>query len=97
MTPTNEDLDALDVEIEPHYSGCVIQGLDTKDLYTRPGKFIPVVGDPRDALYPFRREGQTVYMTPKSAHYQGVIGCARYQWLRLKGWLRGLLLARPRH
>lgn len=44
------------------------------------------------------RNGLKQWMTPESAHSQGLIGCWHFMWLRfLKGLKRGLLLAHPRN
>lgn len=66
----------------------------TRNLYSRPGRLIKV---DRPMHVPIKRDGQTVYMTPESAHGSGLIGCLHYQWLRLVRYLKGLrgfLLAR---
>jgi hypothetical protein len=97
MTP-NEKLDAIDVMIEPVYPPIIVRRAVTKNLYLRPGRFIPIF---TPTLFPFEREGQRVWMTPESAHANRVVGCLHYQWLRLvryakeKRWTR-LAHSRPR-
>lgn len=74
----NEQLDAMDILIEPVYPELArLKTLRVANL--RPGRIIPIDGSP---LHMFRDRGHLVYMSPASAHAKGVIGCFHYQWLR---------------
>jgi hypothetical protein len=58
----NQSLDAADLLIDPMWFYNRAAGLVTKNLYARPGKFIPVNGDPNAMVQPIAQnvEGLTV-------------------------------------
>jgi len=58
----NQSLDAADLLIDPMWFYNRAAGLVTKNLYARPGKFIPVNGDPNAMIQPIQQnvEGLTI-------------------------------------
>jgi len=58
----NQSLDAADLLIDPMWFYNRAAGLVTKNLYARPGKFIPVNGDPNSMIQPIQQnvEGLTI-------------------------------------
>jgi hypothetical protein len=49
---TNQQLDALDIFIDPAFFYNTNSGLNTRNLLMRPGKFIPMQGNPQDGIMP---------------------------------------------
>jgi hypothetical protein len=52
----NQSLDAADLQIDPIWFYNRAAGLVTKNLYARPGKFIPINGNPADMIQPMRQD-----------------------------------------
>jgi hypothetical protein len=50
----NQTLDAADLVIDPMWFYDRNKGLNTRNLYSRPGRFIPVDGDPAAAVMPLQ-------------------------------------------
>ena len=49
---TNQQLDVLDIFIDPAFFYNTTSGLNTRNLLMRPGKFIPIDGNPAEAIQP---------------------------------------------
>jgi hypothetical protein len=59
---TNQQLDALDIFIDPAFFYNTNTNLNTRNLLMRPGKFIPVQGNPQDGIMPVVPNLQGVQM-----------------------------------
>ena len=59
---TNQQLDALDIFIDPAFFYNTNSNLNTRNLLMRPGKFIPVQGNPQDGIMPVVPNLQGVQM-----------------------------------
>jgi hypothetical protein len=59
---TNQQLDALDIFIDPAFFYNSNANINTRNLLMRPGKFIPVQGNPSDAVQPVVPSLQGVQM-----------------------------------
>jgi len=51
---TNQQLDALEIFIDPVFFVNLNSGLDTRNLFIRPGKFIPMDGNPAEMIMPLQ-------------------------------------------
>lgn len=51
---TNQQLDALEIFIDPVFFVNLNSGLDTRNLFIRPGKFIPMDGNPNEMILPLQ-------------------------------------------
>lgn len=52
----NQSLDAADLQIDPVWFYNRAAGLVTKNLYSRPGKFIPINGNPSEMVQPIKQD-----------------------------------------
>jgi len=59
---TNQQLDALDIFIDPAFFYNTSTNLNTRNLLMRPGKFIPVQGSPQDGIMPVQPNLQGMQM-----------------------------------
>lgn len=59
---TNQQLDALDIFIDPAFFYNTNTNLNTRNLLMRPGKFIPIQGNPQDGIMPVVPNLQGVQM-----------------------------------
>jgi hypothetical protein len=57
---TNQQLDALEIFIDPVFFVNKDSGLDTRNLFIRPGKFINVEGNPNEMVYPLQPNMQGI-------------------------------------
>lgn len=61
----NQTLDAADLVIDPMWFYDRGAGLNTKNLYAKPGRFIPVDGNPGDAVAPMQANLQSLLLGDK--------------------------------
>lgn len=66
---TNQTLDALDLFIDPAFFYDGNSGLDTRNLYMRPGKFIKMDRPPQDAIMPIVPNFQGVQLGMEHVQY----------------------------
>jgi hypothetical protein len=63
----NQTLDAADISIDPMWFYNKNKGINTKNLFSRPGRWIGVEGNPADAVYPMQVNTQGIFIGEKKA------------------------------